>query len=120
MNRKMTDLALPGSIGALGASGLANLLAPSAATAWLARKPSFDSMSIRPRLVKPAPACQRNSRRVRLQKFRPAGELLWVVDMEFYFLRRRHGLEARDTKGVIRITGFQPVRLSRGKGTRSG
>src|SRR5258706_2215304 len=68
MKRKMTLLALGAIMAALAARGLANWETPSAATAWEERKPSLLRRSMRPREVKPAPACQRNSRRVRPQK----------------------------------------------------
>src|SRR4051794_22293858 len=67
MKRKMTLLAFAGSIGFLGASGLAKAdLVPSAA------KPSRPSNPARASPVKPAPASQSISRRV-LRQNDPAG-----------------------------------------------
>src|SRR5262245_8948454 len=70
MNRKITLRALGAKCGALGASGLANGVTPSAATACDARKPSSPSSAASATAVKPPPASQRNSRRVRPQKLR--------------------------------------------------
>src|SRR5688572_14036543 len=69
MNRKMTLLALGAKCGIFGASGLTALAAGTvAAAALLLKKPSRWRRPERARPVKPAPACQRNSRRVRRQK----------------------------------------------------
>src|SRR3982751_1623619 len=71
MNRKMTLLALGANSGALGASALARAVADtamSAPRAGRAKKPSLSSSPASATPVKPAPACQRNSRRVRPQK----------------------------------------------------
>src|SRR5205807_7860751 len=65
--RKITLLALAGSCGFLGASGLRNGVLASAALAWLEKKPSWESRPVNARPVKPAPVSQRNSRRVRRQ-----------------------------------------------------
>src|SRR5688572_24970295 len=67
MKRKITLLALAGSMAGLGARGLAKGVTPSAALACEFRKPSRLRRSTSPRPVKPAPTCQRNSRRVRPQ-----------------------------------------------------
>src|SRR3954471_2669372 len=66
MKRKMTLLALGAKGGALGARALA-FDTTSAARAWRAKKPSRSSRPASATPVKPAPACQRNSRRVRPQ-----------------------------------------------------
>src|SRR6476469_2029470 len=68
MYRKMTLLAFGAKWGFLGARGLTNLFRPSAATACLAKNPS-PSIDESATETKPAPPCQRNSRRVRPQKF---------------------------------------------------
>src|SRR4051794_33604837 len=68
MNRKMTDFALAGKCGFLGAIGLRKALLAVVASALLSKKPSAASSPVRPRPVKPAPVSQRNSRRVRPQK----------------------------------------------------
>src|SRR3954454_2325013 len=92
MNRKITLLALGAKCGGFGASGLANVLAPaaaapaSAALARPAKNLSPESSPAKATPVNPAPASQRNSRRVRWQKV-PAG----VVGSEvgrFRFMRR--------------------------------
>src|SRR6516165_7273760 len=70
MNRKITLLALAGRGDFFGASGLPNFVTPSAATACLAKKLSSDRRPVRASPVKPAPASQRNSRRVLPQKER--------------------------------------------------
>src|SRR5688500_5886185 len=68
MNRKMTLLALGANCDARGASGLTvACAAPPAAIAWREKKPALSSRPARATPVKPAPACQRNSRRVRPQ-----------------------------------------------------
>src|SRR5688572_8086171 len=66
MNRKMTLLALAANCGGLGASGLARAgpRGDSAATA----RPGGGRRPARASPVNPAPASQRNSRRVRRQK----------------------------------------------------
>src|SRR3954470_19790800 len=64
MNKKMTLFAVPGSDGALGASGLANC---GAASARCEKKPSTDSSDVSAAAPKPQPVSQRNSRRVRPQ-----------------------------------------------------
>src|SRR5579883_1105730 len=68
MNRKMTLLALAGSIGGLGASGLTN--AAGAAVARLPKNPSADNRPVSAAAPKPAPVSHRNSRRVRRQNWR--------------------------------------------------
>src|SRR5260221_1484766 len=85
MKRKITLLALGAIIAALAARGLANCETPSAATAWLEKKPSLLRRSMRPSEVKPAPACQRNSRRVRPPK--EGGGLLEGVILVSYSMR---------------------------------
>ena len=74
MKRKMTLLAFAGSGGTLGASGLANFAGPAASAAFADRpkKPSWPNRPAIARPVKPAPASQIISRRVRRQKV-PAG-----------------------------------------------
>src|SRR6516225_6691249 len=67
MKRKITLLALGAKCGALGESGLAVLGESPAARALLEKRPSRESRSTNPSAVKPAPASQRNSRRVRPQ-----------------------------------------------------
>src|SRR5688572_17522829 len=62
----MTLFALPSKCGFFGASGFRNGVAPSAAAACCAKKPS-SSRPARARPVKPAPASHRNCRRVRPQ-----------------------------------------------------
>src|SRR6478735_7230710 len=101
MKRKITDLALGAKWGCLGARGLADLkgVAPSAATAWDERKPSLERRSRRPSEVKPAPACQRNSRRVRWQKVLEG--LVGMVTSSY------HGHLAR--AGFLIRTGWKPV-----------
>src|SRR5947209_12386176 len=69
MYRKMTDFAFAAWCGFFGASGLTNLETPSAAQAWEAKK-SSPSIAARATDANPPPVCQRNSRRVRPQKFR--------------------------------------------------
>src|SRR5215212_9518742 len=70
MNRKMTLLALPLNCCGLGDSGLGVAAgAPGMdATALLPKKPARSSRADSATPVKPAPACHRNSRRVRPQK----------------------------------------------------
>src|SRR5437763_12128886 len=68
----MTLFAFAGKCGFFGASGFRNLLAPSAATLCVARKPSSPSSAASATEMKPPPACQRNSRRVRPQNSPPA------------------------------------------------
>src|SRR5947208_17012135 len=70
MNRKMTLLALPLKCWGLGESGLAEGAsgAGALAKALPEKKPARSSRPERATPVKPAPACQRNSRRVRPQK----------------------------------------------------
>src|SRR3954462_8648311 len=69
INRKMTLLALAGSRGAFGTSGLLNCVAARAA---LVKNPSAESKEVSAAAPKPQPVSQRNSRRVRPQKlFRP-------------------------------------------------
>src|SRR4051812_48448923 len=103
MKRKMTDLALAGGWGILGASGFWKLETPSAARVWVLRKPSLERRSRRPRLVKPAPACQMNSRRVRPQKeFRELLLLMTslvarIAGASPVFVLKKHGRGARDT-----------------------
>src|SRR5258708_5432315 len=79
MNKKITFLAFGVNCGSFGASGLRGL---SAAAAWLAKKPSPESKPVKASPVKPAPASQRNSRRVRRQKA-PVGlgwsDECWVI-----------------------------------------
>src|SRR5215468_4871326 len=65
----MTLFALGAKCGFLGASGLTNFVTPSAAAACEAKKRS-SSRPARATPVKPAPASQKNSRRVRPQKLR--------------------------------------------------
>src|SRR5262245_16765391 len=67
MKRKMTLFAFAVRWLFFGASGLAKGVPPSAATAWLVKKPSAESKPVSAAAVKPAPASQRNSRRVRRQ-----------------------------------------------------
>src|SRR5262245_32227363 len=64
----MTLLAFPSKWGFRGAKGFTNLAEPSAARDWEEKK-SAPSSPARATEVNPAPASQRNSRRVRLQKF---------------------------------------------------
>src|SRR5256885_2059901 len=66
MKRKMTLLAFAVSNGGLGASGLANC---AAACADFVTKPSAESNDVSAAAPKPQPVFQRNSRRVRPQKF---------------------------------------------------
>src|SRR4051794_293595 len=70
MNRKMTLFALPLNCWGLGERGLAEGAsgAGALANALLEKKPARSSRPDRATPVKPAPACQRNSRRVRPQK----------------------------------------------------
>src|SRR6516165_4068856 len=86
MNRKITLLALAGRGDFFGASGLPNFVTPSAATACLAKKLSSDKRPVRASPVKPAPASQRNSRRVRPQK-PPAGREELEEKESIMFLR---------------------------------
>src|SRR5438067_1921786 len=72
MYRKITLRALGRKWGFRGASGLADGPAAVAAFARAAKNPSRSSRPARARPVKPAPASQRNSRRVRWQKV-PSG-----------------------------------------------
>src|SRR5581483_8284440 len=65
MKRKMTLLALAGKCGRRGASGFGEE-AGALADTWAKKASSSRPASARP--VKPAPASQRNSRRVRPQK----------------------------------------------------
>src|SRR5262249_37091425 len=67
MNRKMTLFALGAKCGGRGASGFADG-AVWLACAGLSKKPSCDKSAVSATPVKPAPASQRNSRRVRRQK----------------------------------------------------
>src|SRR5262245_9478199 len=68
---KITLFALPGKCGFFGAMGLANFALPPEAPALGVKKPSAESRPVRASPVKPPPASQRNSRRVRPQN--------WVV-----------------------------------------
>jgi hypothetical protein len=68
MNRKMTLLALAGSLGDLEASGL--LPCGSEAAAARGRNPSLVSSDVNAAAPKPQPVSQRNSRLVRPQKLR--------------------------------------------------
>src|ERR1700682_2201436 len=61
MNKNTTCLALAGKCGGRGAI----MLAPVAASAGGAKKPSRESRSIRARPANPPPTCHRNSRRER-------------------------------------------------------
>src|SRR4051794_4542721 len=79
MNRKITLFAFAGKCPGFGASGLADLAADSAAPAVRPKNRSRESISTSPRPVKPAPACQRNSRRVRPQNEREEAGLLSVM-----------------------------------------
>ena len=85
MNRKITLLALGAKCGGLGDSGFLNAVTPSAAVACELKNPSLESASIRPSPVKPAPVCQRNSRRVRPQNPPPGKRLdrvfCWLLFM---------------------------------------
>src|SRR5215207_11691821 len=69
MNRKITLFAFGFSSGGLGASGFDDAAAPMtlAACAWFLKNPSLSSSPASATPVNPAPACQRNSRRVRRQ-----------------------------------------------------
>src|SRR5882762_4338630 len=71
MNRKMTLFALAGSLGDLDASGLLIFGASEAAEARC-RNPSLANSELSAAAPKPQPVSQRNSRRVRRQKLRPA------------------------------------------------
>src|SRR5882757_21170 len=71
MNKKMTLLALAGSLGDLDASGLLIFGAREAAEARC-RNPSPANSELNAAAPKPQPVSQRNSRRVRRQKLRPA------------------------------------------------
>src|SRR3954451_7418724 len=77
MKRKMTLLAFAVSNGGLGASGLANC---AAACADFVKKPSAESNDVSAAAPKPQPVSQRNSRRVRPQKF---FRTLFVIDLLF-------------------------------------
>src|SRR5215212_817372 len=87
---KMTLLALGVKCGFLAPSGLTNLVWPSAATACLAKKAS-SSRPARATPVKPAPACQRNSRRVRPQKSR----IRLTPQEDHHETHERHEIEDR-------------------------
>src|SRR3954447_6086442 len=80
INKKMTLLALPGSSGGFGTSGLA---AGSDAAARLGKNPSIERSDVSAAAPKPQPVSQRNSRRVRPQKSR-----FGFVDMGFISPRR--------------------------------
>src|SRR5258705_5676156 len=71
MNRKMTLFAFAGSLGDLDASGLLIFGASEAAEARC-RNPSLVKSELSAAAPKPQPVSQRNSRRVRRQKLRPA------------------------------------------------
>src|SRR5262249_9007175 len=90
MNRKMTLLAFGAKWGGREASGLSGRGA-AAARASRAKNPSRDSRSSSPSAVKPPPASQRNSRRVRPQNW-PGG---------------------RDAGGVFRLIGRPRSPLAR-------
>src|SRR5215213_9576406 len=68
MNRKMTLFALPLNCWGLGESGLGDGADAPAASALPAKNPARSSNPESATPVNPAPACQRNSRRVRPQK----------------------------------------------------
>src|SRR4051794_4677488 len=92
MKRKMTLFALPGKCVGFGASGLAG-----AAAARPPKKPSCERSPVSARPVKPAPASQRNSRRVRRQNWRAlmgqssvqVDELVQVQDRQAKVRQRR-------------------------------
>ena len=67
MNRKITLFAFGVKCGSLGASGSVRA-AVSCADADGSKNPSAESSEVRATEPKPAPVCQRNSRRVRWQK----------------------------------------------------
>src|SRR5262245_33370188 len=92
---KMTLFAFGAWCGFFGASGLTYFVTPSAATACLAKKPpSSNPASASP--VKPAPASQRNSRRVRPQKSR-------MTRLPTRLLRRIQHLSADDRMHGLRL-----------------
>jgi hypothetical protein len=75
MNKKMTLFALDASFGDLDARGLF-VFGASEAAAALGRMPSLANSELSAAAPKPQPASQRNSRRVRRQKF-------GAVDIDF-------------------------------------
>src|SRR5947207_2939710 len=83
MNRKMTLFALAAKWAGFGASGLA---LTSAADAGL-KKPSAVSNPVSATPVNPAPASQRNSRRVRRQNWRILCESSCMGRLAVVFLR---------------------------------
>jgi hypothetical protein len=69
MYKKITLVAWGVKCGFFGASGLTHSLVLSAATACNLRNPSSPSIPAKATPVNPAPVSQKNSRRVRPQKF---------------------------------------------------
>src|SRR5689334_13775283 len=78
---KMTDLALGGKCGFLGASGLRN----GSAAAARPKNPSAESRPVSATAPKPAPVSQRNSRRVRRQNWQ-ASFMVTPLHPSFTFL----------------------------------
>src|SRR5262245_47477364 len=112
MNRKMTLLAFAAKCGFFGASGLTNAAGRGGAAARAAKNPSSSSPA-RATPVKPAPASQRNSRRVRPQKSRlalPIGPLrLGFRSIEVDELVQVQPQQAEVAQGLV---GRQAVRVA--------
>src|SRR5947209_4190350 len=109
MNRKMTLFALGWNMGRFGASGLTNLLTPSAATASRAKKPSADSRPVRATEVKPPPASHKNSRRVRPQNWRCGGSELRVSLMGFSFPVNGSSSDLIQVNKLVRVQRQQAI-----------
>src|SRR5258705_8334668 len=91
MNRKMTLFAFAGSLGDLDASGLLIFGASEAAEARC-RNPSLVKSELSAAAPKPQPVSQRNSRRVRRQKLRPAELGFMCSSAILYWVRRAHAV----------------------------
>jgi len=99
MKRKITLLAFGATMAARAARGLLKGVTPSAAKAWLFRKPSVPIRPASARDVNPPPMVLRNSRRVRPQK-EPRG-LSLVIEMYSSISRRR----AKAEMGLMGLMG---------------
>src|SRR5437762_818019 len=94
MNRKMTFFAFGVKCGCRGANGLAVIVGVVGSAA---KKPSCDKRAVSATPVKPAPASQRNSRRVRRQKVFVGFESMRLI-VNSNSLRRRFE-ERSSTRG---------------------
>src|SRR5258708_39336648 len=107
MNRKTTLFALGPKCGGRGASGLATdcgLTDSCAAT--LPKKPSSESSAASATPVKPAPASQRNSRRVRPQKL-PCG--MRIFNLPLIKIHELIQIQHQQTEQIERPLRRRPV-----------